>query len=49
MSVTNLFRPIIALITAAAAVTPALAADTGSSHNLFILHQLDKIERNLRI
>lgn len=41
MSGTNLFRAIFALVTAAAAFPPALAADTGSSHNLFILHQLD--------
>lgn len=41
MSYSHLFRGIFAMITAAASFTPVLATETGSSHNLFILNQLD--------
>ena len=41
MSYLHLLRAIFAAITVAAFLTPALATETGSSHNLFILKQLD--------
>ncbi len=41
MSYLHPFRGIFVAFTAMAFLTPALATETGSSHNLFILNQLD--------
>ncbi len=41
MSHSHLFRIILVVIAAAPSFTPALATESGSSHNLFILNQLN--------